>query len=289
MANQIIHLGWEATNVPDSGLKDITFPMAMPNAPHEEGYYFEQAVHFENIPEGMDPTLVIYTGLQPRPDKNGKSIVHVAFSSFFPGTTSLDSNCYDTADGGPGVSCEKEVESSYDDIYHLRIRAYNETYYFGTLINHSSGQRWSMGSFNLPTGVSGMKGGDWAGFMEYYLTPDCSKYPDTAAIFGTPFTSTAGVNIRLTYPYQDPTCDNNVAWHVSRFGQGALEITIGKNATSDNDTSKRSVSSIATQASTSSTAISGPHSPTDEPTPHPGWNGSASSDKPKKLSSTCLV
>lgn len=161
MASQIIHLGWEATNVPESGLKDITFPMAMPNAPHEEGYYFEQAVHFENIPEGMDPNLVIYTGLQPRPDKNGKSIVHVAFSSFFPGTTSLDSNCYNTADGGPGVSCEKEVESSYDDIYHLRIRAYNETYYFGTLINHSSGQRWPMGSFNLPTGVSGMKGGDW--------------------------------------------------------------------------------------------------------------------------------
>ncbi|XWX01300.1 hypothetical protein V2A60_009327 [Cordyceps javanica] len=302
MAVQNIHLGWEATNVPDSGLEDITFPMAMPNAPREEGYYFEQAVAFENVPEGMDPTLVIYTGLQPRPDKNGKSIVHAAFSSFFPGTTTSDSNCYDTADGGPGVSCAIDVQSSYEDTYHLHIKVANQTSYIGTLINHSSGKRWPMGSFDLPTGVSGMKGGDWLGFMEYYFTTigDCSKYPDTAAIFGNPFTSTTGVNMSLTYPYKDNACDDTMPWHVTEIDQSTLEITIGKNTTSDEATSKQPTSTTATEAGTTvsashsskneptpsekptsttatdaGTTISVSHSSKNEPTPTPGWNGPA--------------
>ncbi|OAQ73251.1 hypothetical protein VFPPC_01008 [Pochonia chlamydosporia 170] len=228
VAVQMVHLGWEAANVPASGLQDVTFPMAMPKAPHESAYYFEQAISFKNIPKKY-PFSVIYTGLQPRPDKNGKSIVHATFSSFFPDTTTTDKACHLGADGGPGVSCAIDVESSYNDTYHLQIKVNGQTY-SGTLINSNTNQTWGMGSFDLPAGVSGMKGGKWVGFVEYYNTglQDCTKYPFTAATFGTPFTSMVGVNMKLTAPYKDKVCGNDMPWSVNQLDAGTYEITVGE-------------------------------------------------------------
>ncbi|EFY84280.1 hypothetical protein J3458_021451 [Metarhizium acridum] len=227
-AVQMVHLGWEAANVPASGLQDVTFPMAMPKAPHESGYYFEQAVSFQNVPSGY-PNTVIYTGLQPRPDQNGQSIVHATYSSFFPNSTTTDANCHPGADNGPGVSCAIDVQASYDDTYHLQINVTKQTYN-GTLVNQRTKQAWHMGSFDLPDGVSGMQGGYWVGFVEYYYTGlgDCSKYPYTAATFGTPLTSAAGVEMSLTAPWKDGSCGSDMPWSVTSTVPGTYEITVGE-------------------------------------------------------------
>ncbi|KHO00190.1 uncharacterized protein MAM_02113 [Metarhizium album ARSEF 1941] len=225
-AVQMVHLGWQTPS--DEPLKDITFPMSMPRAPRESGYYFEQAVAFRKAPQDVKHK-VIYIGLQPRPDKDGKSIVHATFSSFFPRTTVRDGqNCRDGADNGPGVSCAVDVPSSYNDTYHLRVQANKQTY-TGTLINRSSGQTWPIGSFDLPCGVSQMMGGSWLGFVEYYKTSltECSEHPKTAVTFGTPFTSTPGVDMNLTTPYKDKNCGAAFRWKVGQDDPKAYEITIG--------------------------------------------------------------
>ncbi|TQV90787.1 hypothetical protein IF1G_10530 [Cordyceps javanica] len=295
MAVKKVSFHWEATDAPDSGLEDITFPMSMHKAPHETGYYFEQAIAFEDIPQEMDRDLVVYTGLQPRKDENGKSSVHAVFSSFFPGTTTTNNNCRDTANNGPGVSCAIDVQSSYDDEYHLHVKHVNQSTYIGTLIDHKSAQSWPMGSFVLPNGVGRMKGA--TGFVELHNESDydCSEYPYTAVTFGTPFTSTKGVKISLNDPHRGKDCNDSMPWHATGLDDGMLEITIGKNGTSDNAIGETSASATAikdTEARTLRRAVSRePLPPTrkrahyprqhgqagnpswDGPSPNPDWDG----------------
>ncbi|KZZ88760.1 hypothetical protein AAL_07961 [Moelleriella libera RCEF 2490] len=226
VAVQMIHLGWEATNVPPSGLTDITFPIAMPKAPHEMDYYFEQAIAFQHAPENR----VIYTGLQPRPNRKGKSIVHATFSSFFNNTTTEDKHCSYGADGGPGVSCHIDVEATYNTLYHLRIDRLDHTYN-GTLIDaFNASKSWHIGSFTLPASVSGMKGYNWVGFMEYFWTnlTYCPKYPYTAATFKPPLTSLPGVRTKLFPPYRDVHCEG-MPWAMKEPVPGTYDITINPN------------------------------------------------------------
>ncbi|KAK7039662.1 beta-glucan synthesis-associated [Favolaschia claudopus] len=168
---------WSMTNVPSTGLMDITFPMAILEADHISGYYFAQQFDF------TDPSAFGYTGLQPRPDRNGSTVLHAAFSSFTNGTTSTDANCHNGADGGPGVSCSVEWNGVYGRTYNLEV-AYEPSSknWVGSVIDTVTGQRVHMGSYKLPSGVGGIASSE-VGFIEWYpwnvrVPPNhCAKLP----------------------------------------------------------------------------------------------------------------
>jgi hypothetical protein len=46
LAMGLVGISWSVTNVPASGLTDITFPFSIANSPHKTGYYFSQQFNF---------------------------------------------------------------------------------------------------------------------------------------------------------------------------------------------------------------------------------------------------
>lgn len=186
---QVAIVSWSISNIPSSGLFNIIFPIAMPNASHESGYYFAQQYAFGT-------TGIGYTGLQPRPDSDGSSIVHAAFSSFINGSTTDDSNCSNGADWGPGVSCSVEISSSYSHLYELLVENVGGTTWNGTVIDTTTGIQTHIGSYTLPPGTPGIQNSQ-VGFVEYYpwnaqSSHNCSP-PWTSVTFGNPRTITYGV------------------------------------------------------------------------------------------------
>lgn len=221
-----VAIPWSMAHTPSAGLKDITFPINIANAPHVSGYYFAQQFAFNGA------NTVGYTGLQPRPDQNGSSIVHGVFSSFINGTTSSpsDPNCHSGADGGPGVSCAVEIASSYSHTYNLLVENVSGTTWTGTMIDTVTGVRTRIGTFTLPAGTSGIQSSQ-VGFVEYYLwnlTPGvCSTLPKTSVFFGTPSTSTSGAGPGSqsdAYEYGD--CIGEADFVTSRNSSG-VAVTIG--------------------------------------------------------------
>ncbi|CAO3568803.1 unnamed protein product [Mortierella alpina] len=89
----------------------------MANAPHKSGFFFAQQFDFYGLQHGG------YTGRQPRPDSEGKSRVHAAFSSFENGTTTDHKNYTYGADGGPGVSCKTDIDGDYSHTYNLVLES----------------------------------------------------------------------------------------------------------------------------------------------------------------------
>jgi hypothetical protein len=139
LAMGLVGITWSVTNVPSSGLTDITFPFSIANSPHKTGYYFAQQFNFNGQSD------VGYTGLQPRPDSNGKPVIHAAFSSFINGTTTTDSNCRPGADGGPGVSCSVEFSAPYKDAYQLVVRNTQGTKWDGAVVDILDAAEWYTG------------------------------------------------------------------------------------------------------------------------------------------------
>ncbi|WVQ74759.1 hypothetical protein IAR50_004364 [Cryptococcus sp. DSM 104548] len=157
---------WNISNVPSSGLNDITFPFSFPNAPHETGFYF--ASQMQVVDGG---TNVMYGGFQPRPDSSsGSSVIHSVFSSFINGSTTSDDNCGDGADYGPGVSCAYEFEvSSYSGTWTLVVTRPDSqsTTWSGAAVNAETGESHHIGSFTLPAGTGGISWNQ-LGFVEYF-------------------------------------------------------------------------------------------------------------------------
>ncbi|KAJ8074380.1 hypothetical protein AAF712_011923 [Marasmius tenuissimus] len=200
----LVGIDWSMAKTPSSGLKDITFPINMANAAHESGYYYAMQYGF------VDLNDVGYTGIQPRPDKSGQSIVHGVFSSFVPGTTTSDSQCTPGADGGPGVSCSVEIPSSYADTYNFVVNNTEGTTWAGTMVDTATGKETHIGSWTLPSGSGGIQSSQ-VGFVEYYLWNDggdhpCNTLPKTEVFFGTPTTRTGGAgpgSLGNAYEYGD--------------------------------------------------------------------------------------
>ncbi|KAF9402814.1 hypothetical protein BGZ94_004806 [Podila epigama] len=199
----LIGNNWKFTTVPANGLNDITFPINMANATHKSGFYFAQQFFFKNVSE------VAYTGIQPREDKNGKSIVHAAFSSFQGGTIVRHKNCHYGADGGPGVSCAVQLAGSYNDTYNCVVEHVGNTTWKGTLVNTVTGDSAVIGQWELPAGAGKIVNGQ-VGFVEYYIwnrrTADksCHTLPATAVSFFHPTSKTSGSSggkITRVYPY----------------------------------------------------------------------------------------
>lgn len=175
---------WAFDSAPLDGLNDITFPFNMAKAPHKSGFYFAQQFSFNNV------TIIGYTGLQPREDKNGASIVHAAFSSFQGGTTTKHPNCYLGADNGPGVSCAVDINGDYSHTYNLVVENTEGTTWRGTMVDTVTGNATVVGEWTLPEGARKIVNGQ-VGFVEYYTwngqrSHTCESLPFTEAIFYNP-------------------------------------------------------------------------------------------------------
>lgn len=218
----ILGTWWNMENTPADGLKDITFPMSMPNATHESGYYFMQSFLFENVGHSG------YTGLQPRPNSGSNSVVHGVFSSFVNGSTTTDANCHDGADSGPGVSCAVEINvPSYDHLYHLVVENTEGTTWKGTLVDTVTNDETHIGSFTLPSQAKGIKS-SFRSIVEYYpwnggpSTLPCDKLPWTEAYFGPPTTNTPGAGPGSINPFaqENPQCNGKVDFKQTKTSDG---------------------------------------------------------------------
>lgn len=223
-----VGLSWSFANVSSSGLKDITFPMAMPHAKHENGLYFAQQFGLVGVDD------VGYTGLQPRSDtSNGTSIVHAAFSSFVPGTTTTDTeNCSDGADGGPGVSCAVDVPAPYLHPYSLVVKNTHGTTWTGTLVDAVLGNGTHIGEYTLPAGTGGIQASQ-IGFVEYFLFNaekqwGCSKMPRADVTFWPPRTNTSRLSVgELGKPYSYGDCDEEGNFRTTQVGGKGYRVTVG--------------------------------------------------------------
>jgi hypothetical protein len=217
----LVGTGWSVTNVPSTGLRDITFPITIAEADHVSGYYFAQQFGFSGSSD------VGYTGLQPRPDSNGKPVLHGVFSSFIAGTTTSDPNCTPGADGGPGVSCSFEWNGVYNRTYNLEVKNNGGQLWVGTAIDAVTEERIHLGSWTLPAGIAGIDKSQ-VGFIEWYPwnsgePPNhCARLPYCRVIYGNPVTTNGGSvgTASLAYEYGD--CVGRVAFHTERSASGVV-------------------------------------------------------------------
>ncbi|OAQ34199.1 hypothetical protein K457DRAFT_902139 [Linnemannia elongata AG-77] len=216
---------WSFAKAPVDGLKDITFPFNMAKAPHKSGFYFAQQFNFHGIED------VGYTGLQPREDQNGKSIVHAAFSSFQAGTTTKHPNCHTGADGGPGVSCAVDIVSSYLHTYKITVENIGDTTWRGTLIDTLTRKATVIGEWTLPQGAGKIVNGQM-GFVEYYTwngqpSHTCDSLPYTQAFFYHPTSKTAGAKDgKVTKVYEYGDCVGKAGYVVKERSTG-YDIKVG--------------------------------------------------------------
>ncbi|KAI1501793.1 hypothetical protein F5X99DRAFT_418368 [Biscogniauxia marginata] len=221
----LVGLDWSFDTTPSGGLNDVTFPMNIAHAPHESGFYFAQQFNFENVEN------VGYTGLQPREDSSGNSIVHAAFSSFQGGTTTGHPNCHDGADGGSGVSCAVDIHGDYSHTYNCVVENTGGTTWRGTLVDTVTGESNVIGEWTLPSGSGKLKGSQ-LGFVEYYPwngqpSHTCDSLPKTEVTFYYPTTKTSGAGygkIPDVYEYGD--CVGKAGYSSSQ-GSSSWTIEVG--------------------------------------------------------------
>jgi len=218
-AHALVSSSWSVTNVPSTGLTDITFPITIVEAGHISGYYFAQQFNFVGV------TAVGYTGIQPRPDSGGKAVLHGVFSSFIAGTTTSDTNCRPGADSGAGVSCSVEWNGVYGRTYNFEVKTAGNRLWVGTAVDTVTGQRIHIGSYTLPAGSQGIKSGQ-AGFVEWYPwnggePPNhCALLPYQKTIFWNPSTTQAGSVGTQSLAYESGDCVGKVAFHTERVTEG---------------------------------------------------------------------
>ncbi|KAF4953684.1 hypothetical protein FGADI_5791 [Fusarium gaditjirri] len=215
-----VYNDWAFKKAPAAGLNDVTFPMSMKGAPRTSGHYFAQQFGFKGIND------IGYTGLQPRPDKNGKQIVHAVFSSFQKGTTTKHKNCYAGADGGPGISCSIDITGNYSHLYNLRVKNVGGTTWRGTITDTVTGYWYVIGEWKLPSSARKMLNGQ-AGFFEYYEWNDgkpkhnCTSQPFSQVFIGNPTSKTRGASGgAITKVYEDGECVKRLGLKATKTGKG---------------------------------------------------------------------
>ncbi|KAJ5372369.1 hypothetical protein N7517_004375 [Penicillium concentricum] len=217
-AKALVGHSWSVSGVSEDGIREITFPINIANAPHEEGFYFAQQFTFAGQSD------VGYTGLQPQVDSSAGSVVHAAFSSFVPGSTTTDENCSDGADGGAGVSCAVNINGTYANTYNLNVKNSEGTTWVGTLIDAVTGKETHIGSYTLPDTTRGIEGSQ-LGFVEYFVgTEECGDLPKTAVTFGNPIVEGLTGSIGVPYEYGD--CVEKSAFETHSVKDG-VEISVG--------------------------------------------------------------
>ncbi|KAJ7030531.1 hypothetical protein C8F04DRAFT_1367132 [Mycena alexandri] len=202
-AKALVGSSWTVTNVPSTGLTDITFPLTIVEADHISGYYFAQQFAFINSGG------VGYTG-----------------------STTTDSNCAAGADGGPGVSCSVEWNGVYGRTYDLEVKRNGSSVWVGTAIGTVTGARVHIGSYTLPAGVGGIQSRQ-AGFVEWYPwnggePPNhCARLPYQKTLFGHPYTTHLGSVGTQSLAYEYGDCVGQVAFKKKRLLFGGVENNCG--------------------------------------------------------------
>jgi hypothetical protein len=208
-------LSWSVTNVPSTGLTDITFPLTIVEADHISGYYFAQQFGFVESSIG-------YTGLQPRPDRNGNPVLHAVFSNFVAGSTTTDAHCHVGADGGSGISCSFDWNGVYGRTYDLEVKHEGNQLWVGTAVDTVTKERIHIGSYTLPAGAGGIKSSQ-VGFVEWYTSVpqnQCSRLPYQKTTFGIPRTTHAGSIGTQGVAYGSGRCKDQVALHTQKVASG---------------------------------------------------------------------
>lgn len=204
---------WDLENVPEEGIKEITFPMSVTGSAHEQHYYYANQFPFVGNKD------VGYTGLQPQEDAdNGTSQIRGVFSNFIEGSTTDDDLCSEGADGGPGISCGFVFAGDYDHTYNMVVRNIENTKWTGTAVNTETGEEHHLGSYTLPPDTKGISGGNM-GFVEDYVgVEQCSEMPKGGALAGDPFSESAkDVVGSIGEPYDSGTCVGEEAnWSAKR-------------------------------------------------------------------------
>ncbi|KJZ80328.1 hypothetical protein HIM_00178 [Hirsutella minnesotensis 3608] len=206
-----VELEWRAPQGPADGLRDITFPMNIANAPHKKGFYFAQQFAMLNKDNGYRSA---YIGLQPRDDVSKGPWFLAVFSSFTPGTKTNDPNCRQGADLKKGVSCAIAVPSDYKATYNFVVENVGGTTWNGTVVDTTTSKAVHIGSWTLPAGSKGIKTREGRAWTEYFpfnqaknRPPKCASLPKTQVTFGNPTTKTPGAGkLVLTWPSEYGDC-----------------------------------------------------------------------------------
>ncbi|KAJ7676704.1 hypothetical protein DFH06DRAFT_976540 [Mycena polygramma] len=214
-ANALVGSSWTMTNVPATGLPDITFPITMVDVDRMVGYYFAQQFWFVG-----SNTSVGYTGLQPRPNAaNGSAVLHGVFSSFINGSASTDPHCKAGADGwAAGVSCSVEWNGVYGRTYNLEVKNGGGSLWNGTAVDTVTKERIHIGSYTLPASMGGVRSSQ-AGFVEWYPwntkepMNHCALLPYQETIFGNPNTTYPGCIGKQSLAFENGDCVGKVAFH----------------------------------------------------------------------------
>ncbi|KAK2593110.1 hypothetical protein QQS21_009200 [Conoideocrella luteorostrata] len=200
--------------------------MSMKDSIQQEGWYFAQNFLFKGASKGG------YIGLQPREQNASGPVIHAAFSSFIDGTTKNDANCYNGADGGPGVSCAVDINGDYKSTYELKVQNAEGKLWSGTLIDTATGRETHIGSWTLPANTAGMKG-SWLGFVEWWpfndrkKSPTCNLLNQTSVSFGIPRTTTSGAGSgSLGDAYEVYDCQGEQNFKSQKIAN-SVEVTVG--------------------------------------------------------------
>ncbi|KAG0369407.1 hypothetical protein BGX24_002429 [Mortierella sp. AD032] len=221
----LIGNGWRFTTAPIDGLNDVTFPFNIANAPHQRGYYFAQQFNFKNV------VRVGYTGLQPRVDFEGNSVIRGIFSSFQEGTTVAHPNCRLGANGGAGVSCSVEIIGDYSHTYNLVVENIGGTTWRGRLVDDETDDSVVIGAWTLPEGSGKIVNGQ-VGFVDYFIWSGnpaytCDSAPFTEATFYNPTTTTIGASGgKVTRVYEYGRCEGKVRFSWVKLPEG-YDVKVG--------------------------------------------------------------
>ncbi|KAJ7016385.1 hypothetical protein C8F04DRAFT_1281522 [Mycena alexandri] len=198
-AKALVGSSWTVTNVPSTGLTDITFPLTIVEADHISGYYFAQQFAFINSGD------VGYTGLQPRPNQNGKPVLQ----------------------GAPRRTATAPLGRTA-----VQVKRNGSSVWVGTAIGTVTGARVHIGSYTLPAGVGGIQSRQ-AGFVEWYPwnggePPNhCARLPYQKTLFGHPYTTHLGSVGTQSLAYEYGDCVGQVAFKKKRLLIGGVENNCG--------------------------------------------------------------
>ncbi|KAM3504579.1 hypothetical protein MY11210_008298 [Beauveria gryllotalpidicola] len=220
---------WEFDKTPSDGLKDITFGFNMANSTPQTGFYYAQEFSFGGIQNPTDPKAwpaLAYTGVQPREVKDGRPIVHAAFSSFIANTTTTSSTCHGGADGhSDGVSCSVEFPGDYSHTYNIVVENTAGTTWRGTIVDAETAESHVIGTWTLPAGAKGINH-SYIGFVEYYpwngeQSHVCENLPRAAVTFYNPTSKTYGAGTgKISKAYQSGDCVNKEDYYTSQVSEG---------------------------------------------------------------------
>lgn len=225
MAYGLVGHHWNFDKTPTDGLRQVTFPYNVANAPHKKGFYYANQYSFQNSSIG-------YAGVQGRPDANGKRVLLFIFSSFVKGSTSDHPRCKDGADGGSGVSCSVSITGAdYSHTYNVEVENVGGTTWRGTVVDTVSGARTYAGEYTLPSDAGGIKGSQ-VGFVEYFPwnskpNHDCGTLPKTEVTFYDPTSSSSGAATGvITKPYEYGECKGKVSFSTNPV-DGGWQVDVG--------------------------------------------------------------